>query len=153
MICVVGNIVRDAKTRMIEVTRDNKKSSTMVTDVVIAENRLTRGADGKTTSKAVFYRIPLWREFGANMAQYLTKGRAIMVEGDVDARPWINNQGAAQAQLEIHNAKIKFINAPSGKTVVTEAADVDAEAAADAAEALEAVDVAEVPFGEPVTAE
>lgn len=144
MICVVGNIVRDAKTRMIEVTRGDKKTSTMVTDVVIAENRLTRGADGKTVSKAVFYRIPLWREFGANMAQYLKKGRAIMVEGDVDARPWTNQQGVAQAQLEIHNAKIKFINAPSGKAVVTETAEADAEAAA----ALEAAEQAdnETPF-------
>lgn len=149
MICVVGNIVRDAETRMIEVTRGDKKSSAMVTDVVIAENRLSRGADGKTVSKAVYYRIPLWREFGANMKQYLTKGRAIMVEGDVDARAWTNQHGVAQAQLEIHNAKIKFINAPSGKTVVTETA----EAAADAAEALEAADVAEVPFGDPVSAE
>ena len=99
----VGNISKAAETRTVNVGG----VPTLVTDFNIAENY--QGSDG--TRKTQFYRVTLWRERGARLAQYLTLGRPVSVTGRVRGRAYIDKNGQAQCQLELANPTIQFITA------------------------------------------
>ena len=103
MTTFVGNISKAAETRTVMVAG----VQTLVTDFNIAENYQARNGERQTQ----FYRVSLWREPGAKLAKYLTKGRPIQIEGRVKARAYIDKNGVAQSQLELSNPKITFITA------------------------------------------
>lgn len=105
MTIVIGNISKAAETRMVQV--GEKKTPTLVTDFNLAENY--QGANGERETQ--FYRVSLWRDRGANMAQYLTLGRPIVVEGRVRGRAYLTKDGKPACQLEIANPKITFVTA------------------------------------------
>lgn len=114
----VGNICQSAETKTVSVGG----VPTLVTNFNVAENY--QGRDGER--KTQFYRVALWREPGARMAKYLTKGRPISLEGRVQGRAYIDKNGQAQCQLEISNPRITFITANPTDEVdaVVETADV-----------------------------
>ena len=105
MTTFVGNISKAAETKTVLVGG----ATTLVTTFNIAENYQARNGDRHTQ----FYRISLWRETGAKLAQYLTLGRPIMVSGRVKASAYIDQNGKPQAQLEMSNPRITFITANS----------------------------------------
>lgn len=119
----VGNISKAAQTRTVMVGG----VPTLVTDFNIAENYMVNGE-----RHVQYYRISLWRERGAKLAQYLTLGRPISVEGRVRARAYIDKNGVAQAQLEMANPQIQFITANPTNDVdqATELPEVDGDAQA-----------------------
>ena len=120
----VGNISKSAETRTVMVSG----VPTLVTDFNVAENYQTASGEKATQ----FYRVSIWRERGAKMAQYLTKGRPIAIEGRVKARAYIDKNGQAQCQMEISNPRITFITANKAGDVEEvgdlEGVDVDQEA-------------------------
>ena len=121
----VGNISQAAVTKTVNVGG----VPTLVTTFSVAENYGT-----KEKPATQYYRISLWREPGAKLAQYLTLGRPIYVEGRVRGRAYIDKNGQAQCQLEMANPHITFITA-SKKAETTDAPE-------------EAVEVDDLPFAD-----
>jgi len=100
---IIGNISKGAETRTVEVGG----IATLVTDFNLAENYTDRRGNKHTQ----FYRVSLWREPGAKLAQYLYAGRPVVVEGRVKARAYIDKDGKPQSQLELSNPRITFVTA------------------------------------------
>ena len=100
----LGNISIPAETTYLD------KISDTVTKFSVAENRPLRNGETKT----VFHRISIFGKRGKNLAQYLTKGRAILVSGYEDAGAYINKEGNAVGYLQMTNARIQFATG-SGK--------------------------------------
>ena len=100
----LGNISIPAETKYVE------KLSDTVTSFSVAENRPLRNGETKT----VFHRISIFGKRGKNLAQYLTKGRSVLVSGYEDAGAYINKEGKAVAYLQMNNARIQF-GSGSGK--------------------------------------
>jgi single-strand DNA-binding protein len=121
-----GNISKAAETRTVMVGG----VPTLVTDFNIAENY--QAANGEKATQ--FYRITLWRDRGTKLAQYLTKGRLVAVEGRVKARAYIDKNGQAQCQLEMSNPRITLLGA-NKKTgeIEEEVAELDADTLAEEA--------------------
>lgn len=119
MTTFVGNISKAAETRTVMVGG----AAVLVTDFNVAENY--QGADG--SRKTQFYRISIWRDRGAKLAQYLTKGRPIQLVGRVYGRAYIDKNGQPACQLEMSNPQVTFITA-------NEAGEVEAPAEAPALE-------------------
>lgn len=103
MTIITGNICKAAETRTVNVGG----IATLVTDFNVAENYQARNGERHTQ----FYRVSIWREAGAKLAQYLTLGRPICLEGRVKARAYIDKNGVAQAQMELSNPRVKFLTA------------------------------------------
>lgn len=103
MTTFVANIAKAAETRTVSVAG----VPTLVTDFSVAENYA--GANGER--KTQFYRISLWREPGAKMAQYLTLGRPVQIEGRVRGRAYIDKNGQPACALEMSNPLVTFITA------------------------------------------
>lgn len=101
---MIGHVTKDAQTRTVNIAG----VPTLVTDFTVAVNE-GYGDSQKTD----FVRCSVWRERGAKMAKYLTKGRAVTIKGAVSAQAWIGSQGEnagkAMAQLVMSNPAIEFI--------------------------------------------
>jgi len=117
MTIFTGNISKAAETRTVQVGG----VPTLVTDFSVAENY--QGGDGQRHTQ--FYRVSLWRDKGAKLAQYLSKGRSITLQGRVKGRAYIDKNGVAQCQLEMANPQITFNTANPGEVDATVEAPAD----------------------------
>ena len=78
-----GNISKAAETKTVNV----KGVPTLVTNFNIAENYTVNGE-----RETQFYKVTLWREKGAKLAQYLSSGRSIGLSGRVRGRGYLTQE-------------------------------------------------------------
>jgi len=114
-IIIAGNLGRDPEMRY---TPDG----TPVTDFSVATNRRWTNADGSQGEETVWFRVTAWRKLAELCNQYLSKGRAVLVEGRLNAdketggpRVWTGNDGKARASFEITALTVRFLGGPRGE--------------------------------------
>ena len=102
---VVGHLGRDPEMRY---TPDG----TPVTSFSIATTRRWTNAEGQTQEKTTWFRVTTWRKLAETCNQYLTKGRLVLVEGDIDASAWSDKtSGEPRATLELRARLVRFLSA------------------------------------------
>ena len=70
---------------------------------------------GSPSSASSGMALTAWRKLAETCAQYVKKGRRILVEGEVDASAWVDSKdGSAHAALELTAAAVRFLG-PSGE--------------------------------------
>lgn len=107
----IGHITKDASTRTVMV----KGAPVLVTDFTVAVNE----GYGET-QRTDYIRCSIWRDRGAKLAQYLTKGRAVTVKGAITSQAWIatqgDNAGKAMSQLVMNNPAVELIGRNNANT-------------------------------------
>jgi single-strand DNA-binding protein len=112
-ITLVGNLGQDPEMRY-------TPSGVPVTSFSLAVNKSWVNAEGQRQDKTLWFRVTAWRKLAETASQYLTKGRQILVIGEIEeARPWTDRDGNLRASLEVTAQTIKFLNtradgAPNG---------------------------------------
>jgi single-strand DNA-binding protein len=99
---VVGHLGRDPEMRY-------TPSGVPVTSFSVATTRKWSSANGEQQEKTTWFRVTCWRKLAELTAQYLKKGRLVLVEGDVDASAFTDREGNARASLELTATNIKFL--------------------------------------------
>ena len=99
---VVGHLGRDPEMRYTQ-------SGVPVTSFSVATTRKWSNANGEQQEKTTWFRITCWRKLAELTAQYLKKGRLVLVEGDIDASAFTDREGNARASLELTATNIKFL--------------------------------------------
>ncbi|MFQ6016243.1 MAG: single-stranded DNA-binding protein [Anaerolineae bacterium] len=85
-------------------------SGTPVTNFSVATNRRWTDAEGQSREETTWFRVITWGRLAETCNQYLTKGRAVLVEGErLNANPWINREGQAAATLELTARVVRFL--------------------------------------------
>ena len=118
-VIVVGNLGRDPEMRY---TPDG----TPVTSFSIATNRRWTNQDGSQGEETTWFRVTAWRRLAETAAQYLSKGRQVLVEGRMNPdretggpRVYQRNDGTWGASYEITAFRIVFLQgrgeAPGGE--------------------------------------
>ena len=64
--------------------------------------------------ETTWYRVTAWRKLAETCAQYLKKGRTVIVEGDLAAEAYADRDGKPQAKLVITATGVQFVG--GGKT-------------------------------------
>jgi single-strand DNA-binding protein len=107
---IVGNLGRDPEMRY---TADG----TPVTSFSVATNRRWTSSDGSQGEETVWFRVSAWRRQAEVAAQYLSKGRQVMVEGRLQPdratggpRIWTGQDGVARASYEVTADRIIFLS-------------------------------------------
>ena len=72
----------------------------------VGSTRSRKDRDGQRVTDWVLVVI-----FRTQLAPYLLKGTKVMVSGELEARPWINQQGQADAGLQMVANAIEFLSA------------------------------------------
>lgn len=116
-ITLVGNLGNDPEMRY-------TPSGVPVASFSLAVNKSWTTQDGQRQDKTTWFRITTWRKQAEIISQYLTKGRQVLVVGEIEeARPWTDRDGNPRATLEVTAQIIKFLGnrndvmaTPSGDT-------------------------------------
>jgi single-strand DNA-binding protein len=78
----------------------------------LAVNKRWAAQDGEKKEKTTWFRVTAWRKQAENANQYLTKGRLVMVVGELDeARVYTNKAGEPTAALEMTANIIRILDA------------------------------------------
>ena len=99
---IIGNLGRDPEMRF---TPDG----TPVTSFSVAVNRRWTNADGSQGEKTTWFRVTCWRRLAETTNQYLRKGSAVMVIGEVEASAFLGQDGQPRATLELTARDVRFL--------------------------------------------
>ena len=108
-VTIVGHLGRDPEMRY---TPDG----TPVTSFSVATSRKWNNPDGSQGEETVWFRVTVWRRQAETAAQYLQKGRLVLVEGRLTPdkatggpRVWTGQDGAPRASFEVTAETIRFL--------------------------------------------
>ncbi len=107
-VILMGNLTRDPETR----TTPNGQS---VTNFSLAVNRTWKGADGSNQEAVSYIDCVAWGKPGEIIAQYLGKGRAVLVSGRLDQRSWEDKEtGGKRSKVEVVVGDFNFVGDGQG---------------------------------------
>lgn len=95
-----GNLVRDPELRHLP-------TGTAVCSMRVANNRRAK-IDGEWTERPGFFDVTVWGAQGEACAQYLEKGRPVVVVGELRFREW-EQDGHKRSAVDINAREVQFI--------------------------------------------
>lgn len=104
-VILAGRLTRDPETRFIP-------SGTAVTSFSIAVNRRYK-VNNEVKEEASFFDISVFGKMGENCAEYLSKGRSVLVEGRLRQRSW-DADGVKRTKIEVVADNVQFLGGPRG---------------------------------------
>ncbi len=110
-IIVVGNLGRDPEMRYMP-------DGTAVTSFSVATNRRwTDKATGQPVDETTWFRVSVWGRQAETANEYLSKGRKVLVEGQITPdrntggpRLWTAQDGTVRASFEIRADSVRFLS-------------------------------------------
>lgn len=115
-VLLLGNLTRDPELRY-------TSGGSSVCNFSMAMNSKFKGKDGDMKEETLFMRITVWGKQGESCAQYLTKGRAVFVEGRLQTREWEAEDGTKRKSTNVIATNVQFLS--DGKKIDRPAADND----------------------------
>lgn len=109
-IIIVGNLGRDPEMRYMP-------DGTAVTNLSVATNRRwTDRASGEPREETTWFRVSVWGRQAESANQYLSRGRRVLVEGQMQADPqtggprlFTRQDGSVGASFEIRAFTVQFL--------------------------------------------
>ncbi len=120
-VILMGNLTRDPELR-------STPSGQSVCNFGLALNRAYKNSEGEWVEATDFVDIVAWGPLGERVAQYLTKGRAALVNGRLQSRSW-EQDGAKRSKVEVVAQDVTFLGGPGGASAPAGGADDSAKAA------------------------
>ena len=105
---VVGNLGGDPDLRYLQ------SGQAVCNFSVAATERWRDRQSGEQRERTTWYRVAAWGSLGETCNQYLSRGRQVMVVGNVQARGYINNNGEAAASLDLTARDVRFLGGRGG---------------------------------------
>lgn len=104
-VILAGNLVRDPEIRYLP-------SGLSVTSFGIAVNSRYR-QNNEVKEEVSFFDIVVFGKQGENCAEYLSKGRPVLVDGRLRQRRW-ETEGVKRSKVEVVAQNVQFLGAPGG---------------------------------------
>jgi single-strand DNA-binding protein len=101
---VMGNLTRDPELR-------STPGGQQVASFSVATNRTWMDASGERKEAVEYHEIVAWGKLGELAAQYLAKGRKVMVVGRLQTQSW-EKDGVKRSRTEIVASDVNFLDAP-----------------------------------------
>jgi len=101
-VMIIGNVGRDPEMRY-------TANGTAQTSFSVAANRNWRDASGEWHEETEWFNIVAWRDLAERLAQSLTKGKQVYVEGRLQTRNWDDDQGVKHYRTEVIANDVKLL--------------------------------------------
>jgi single-strand DNA-binding protein len=99
---IMGNLTRDPELR-------STPGGQQVASFAVATNRTWQDASGERKEAVEYHEIVAWGKLGELTAQYLAKGRKVMVIGRLQTQSW-EKDGVKRSRTEIVASDINFLD-------------------------------------------
>ena len=106
---MIGRLTKDPETRQ-------TTNGTPVANFTIAINRRYKNATGEWKDETTFVGIVAWQKLAELCKQYLTKGRAVLVEGKLQTHSWETEDGQKRSLLEVRADRVEFLDREGTRT-------------------------------------
>lgn len=101
---IVGNVGKDPELR-----HNSQGAAVCELSIAVNEKWADRGS-GDKREKTTWFRVTCWRQLAENAAQYVTKGKQVMVVGTIEEPyAFIGDDGKAKALLKVTAREVKFL--------------------------------------------
>lgn len=105
-VILMGNLTRDPEVR-------NLPSGQSVTSFGLAINRTWRGQDGNQQESVSYIDCVAWGKTGEIIAQYVQKGRPLLINGRLEQRSW-EKDGQKHSKVEVVVEDFNFVGGGAG---------------------------------------
>lgn len=105
-VILMGNLTRDPEVR-------TTPSGQSVVSFGLAINRTWRGADGEQHESVSYIDCVAWGKTGEIIAQYVQKGRPLLVSGRLEQRSW-EQDGQKRSKVEVVVEDFNFVGSAQG---------------------------------------
>jgi single-strand DNA-binding protein len=102
-ILIIGNLTNDPELRFTQ-------SGIAVLNFRIASNRRFRDSAGEWKEDVCYVGVVAWQKLAENCAEFLRKGSAVFVEGEIQSRSWEKEDGSRRSVVEIHAQRVQFLD-------------------------------------------
>lgn len=102
-VVLCGRVTKDAELKY-------TSGGTAVSEISIAVNRYAGKDKGEEVS---FFEVNLWGKTAEALVQYLTKGRQIVVQGELRQERW-EKDGQKQSKVTVNAQFIQLLSSPDG---------------------------------------
>lgn len=99
---LMGNLTRDPELRYIP-------SGAAVTTFSMAANRVYTTQSGEKKKDVCFVRIVVWGKMAEACGEYLSKGSPVFVEGRLQSRSWVGQDGQKKNTIEVVANNVQFL--------------------------------------------
>lgn len=76
----------------------------------VATDRTWNNDQGQKQTETTWHRVTVWRKRAEVCAQYLSKGKMVLVTGSVKAHGFTNRDGQISASLEVTADQVTFLS-------------------------------------------
>jgi single-strand DNA-binding protein len=106
-VLIVGNLVKDPELRY-------TTTGAPVVNFKIASNKKFRDGLGMQKEDVCYIGVVAWQKLAESCSQYLQKGSAVLVEGELRSRQRENDDGTKRSFVEIKALQIQFLDKRNG---------------------------------------
>ena len=106
-VILVGNLGRDAELRY-------TGGGAAVASFSVATTEVWKDKDGQRQEQTEWHRISLWGKQAESVAQYLTKGKQVYVEGRLQTRKWQDKEGHDRYTTEVKADRVVLLGSAGG---------------------------------------
>src|SRR5437016_13869339 len=106
-VILVGNLGRDAELRY-------TPGGAALATLNMATTEVWNDKAGQRQEKTEWHRVVLWGKSAESLAEYLTKGKQIYVEGRLQTRQWDDKDGNKRYTTEIRGDRIVLLGGGGG---------------------------------------
>ena len=102
-IFIIGNLVKDPQVKYFE-------SGSTVASFTIATNTTFIDREGNRQERTEWIRVVCFNKIAENCGRYLRQGNLVFIEGNLQTRKWLDQQGQNQFVTEVRAQKVTFLD-------------------------------------------
>ena len=107
-VILMGNLTRDPELRY-------TPKGTAIAKIGLAINRFWTSESGEKKEEVTFVDVDIFGRTAENVAQYMKKGRPLLVEGRLRLDQWDDKQtGQKRSRLGVVAESVQFLGSPTG---------------------------------------
>lgn len=102
-VILVGNLGSDPELR-------HTQSQVAVCNFSVATTKKKKDASGTWNDHTEWHKIVAWGKTAESAAKYLSKGKKVCVQGELQTRSWEDKEGQKRYQVEINASSLEFLS-------------------------------------------
>lgn len=106
-VILIGNIGRDAELKY-------TPGGAAIATFSMATTEKWKDKSGQQQEKTEWHRVSMWGKMAESLAEYITKGKQIYVEGKIQSRQWDDKEGNKKVSFEIRAENVSLLGGGGG---------------------------------------